>query len=183
MEKTNFETTQDFFNLWLKTYETAFGRAFKMPAIGPTGEKSKNMMKGFSTFTDLYTSGMDSSIDFQSVSTEAMRRMQEKTASKVEGGECNPRQYKDIYDTWMETYSETFKEYLKSGHFAADTGKFMSSLMEFQIHNREMLEENYLKPMNLPTKTEIDEINKELYSLKKHVKQLTSQIKELSAKK
>jgi peptidoglycan hydrolase CwlO-like protein len=37
--------------------------------------------------------------------------------------------------------------------------------------------------MNLPTKTEIDEINKELYSLKKTVKELTSQIKELKEKK
>jgi prefoldin subunit 5 len=34
--------------------------------------------------------------------------------------------------------------------------------------------------MNLPLKAEIDEINKELYSLKKTVKELTSQIKELS---
>ncbi len=54
----------------------------------------------------------------------------------------------------------------------------MSYFMEYQKYNREMLEENYLKPMNLPTKTEIDEINKELYSLKKTVKELTSQIKE-----
>jgi hypothetical protein len=55
--------------------------------------------------------------------------------------------------------------------------------MDFQIYNREMLEENYLKPMNLPTKTEIDEINKELYSLKKKVKELTREIKELTEKK
>lgn len=183
MGKTNFGTTQEFFDLWAKTYETTYGRAFKMPAIGPSGEKSKEMMKGFSTFADLYANGMDSAIDFQSVSMEAMRRMQKKTESKVKCGESEPGNYKDIYNTWMETYSETFKEYLKSGHFAADTGKAMSSLMEFQMHNREMLEENYLKPMNLPTKTEIDEINKELYSLKKAVKQLTSQLKELSAKK
>ena len=53
----------------------------------------------------------------------------------------------------------------------------------FQEYNREMLEENYLKPMNLPTKTENDEINKELYFLKKTVKELTNQIKELKEKK
>jgi hypothetical protein len=55
--------------------------------------------------------------------------------------------------------------------------------MEFQKLNREVIEENYLKPMNLPTKTEIDEINKELYSLRKTVKKLTSQVSELSKKK
>jgi signal transduction histidine kinase len=62
-------------------------------------------------------------------------------------------------------------------------GKLNSHLMDFQKYNREMLEDNYLRPMNLPTKTEIDEINKELYFLKKTVKELTSQIKELKEKK
>jgi len=55
--------------------------------------------------------------------------------------------------------------------------------MDFQTYNRGMLEDNYLKPMNLPTKTEIEEINKELYSLKKKVKELSSEIKELKEKK
>ena len=183
MEKSSFESTQEFFNLCIKTYETTFGRLLEMPAVGPSREKSGKTMKGFSTFVNLCASGMESTIDLQSVSMEAMRRMHEKAASEMEGGEINPAKYKDFYDTWMETYSDTFKEFLKSGHFASDIGKFMSYLMEFQKYNREMLEEHYLKPMNLPTKTEIDEINKELYSLKKTVKQLTSQIKELSEKK
>lgn len=47
---------------------------------------------------------------------------------------------------------------------------------------QEMLEENYLKPMNLPTKTEIGEINKDL-SLKKTLKELTCQIKALEDKR
>jgi len=58
----------------------------------------------------------------------------------------------------------------------------MSYFMDFQKYTRDILEENYLKPMNLPTRTEIDEINKELYSLKKIVKELTKQIKETSEK-
>ena len=40
-----------------------------------------------------------------------------------------------------------------------------------------------LERMRIPTKTEIDEINKELYSLKKRVKELSSEIKELKEKK
>jgi len=113
---------------------------------------------------------------------EAMRKVQEKTATYMEG-EISPDKYKHFYNVWMETYSETFKEFSKSGHFVSDIGKLNSYLMDFQKYNREMLEENYLKPMNLPTKTEIDEINNELYSLKKTVKELTIQIKELKEKK
>jgi class III poly(R)-hydroxyalkanoic acid synthase PhaE subunit len=182
MEKSGFESTQEFFDMWLRTYNATMGRIVEMPAMGPTREKSEKMMKGFSTFVDLYTAWMDSNVNFQSVFMEAMRRMREKTATEMEG-KISPEKYKDFYKLWIETYSETFKEFLKSDHFASDMGKLMSHFMEFQKYNREMLEENYLKPMNLPTKTEIDEINKELYHLKKTVKELTSQIKELKEKK
>ncbi len=182
MEKSNFESTQEFFDMWLKVYNATTGRLVEMPALGPAREKSEKMMKGFSTFVNLYAAGMDTSSNFQSVFMEAMRKVQEKTATDMEGG-VSPEKYKDFYKLWIETYSETFKEFLKSGHFAEDMGKLMSHFMEFQKYSREMLEENYLKPMNLPTKTEIDEINKELYSLKKAVKELTRQIKELKEKK
>lgn len=182
MEKSSFETTQEFFDQWLKTYETTCGRLVEMPAIGPSREKSEKLMKGFSSFVNLYAAWMDSSINFQSVFMEAMRRMHEKTGSEMEG-EISPEKYKDFYKAWIETYSETFKEFLSSGHFASDSGRFMSYFMEFQKRNREMLEENYLKPMNLPTKAELDDVYKELYSLKRTVKELTSQVKELSEKK
>jgi len=182
MEKSNIESTQEFYDLWLKTYKATMGRLIEMPALGPTREKSEKMMKGFSAFVNLYAAGMDSNSNFQSVFLEAMRRVHEKTGSEMEG-EISPEKYKDFYKLWIETFSETFKEFSKSGIFSSDMGKLNSRLIEFQIYNREMLEENYLKPMNLPTKTEIDEMNKELYSLKKTVKELTSQIKELNEKK
>jgi len=108
MEKSNFESTQEFFDMWLRTYNATMGRLVEMPAMGPTREKSEKFMKGFSTFVNLYTAGMDANSDFQSVFMEAMRRVHEKTAT--------------------------------------------------------------------------DEINKELYYLKKTVKELTSQIKELKEK-
>ncbi len=182
MEKSGFESTQEFFDMWLKVYNATTGRLVEMPALGPAREKSERMMKGFSTFVNLYAAGMDSNSNFQGVFMEAMRKVQEKTGSEMEG-EISPEKYKDFYRIWIETYSETFKEFLKSGHFASDMGRLNAHLMDFQKYNREMLEENYLKHMNLPTKTEIDEINKELYSLKKTVKELTGQIKAIEEKK
>ena len=182
MEKSNFESTQEIYDQWLKVYNATTGRLVEMPALGPAREKSEKMMMGFSAFANLYSAGMDTSSNLQSVFMEAMRKVQEKTAPDM-NGEISPEKYKEFYNTWMETYSETFKEFSKSDHFVSDIGKLNSYIIDFQRYNREMLEENYLKPMNLPIKTEIDEINKELYTLKKTVKELTGQIKELKENK
>lgn len=182
MERSNLESTQEFYDQWLNMYKATMGKLIEMPAVGPAREKSEKMMKGFSTFVNLYAAGMDTSSNLQKVFMEAMKKVQEKIPADMDG-EINPEKYKEFYDIWIETYSETFKDFAKSGHFVSDLGKLNANLMDFQKYNRDMLEENYLKPMNMPTKTEIDEINKELYALKKTVKELTCQIKELKEKK
>ena len=182
--KLSLESTQEFFDMWMKNYQSTFGKLTQIPAVGPIREKQEKMMKSFPLYANLYTAWIESNINFQNVFMEAMRRTYEKTINDTKGDKegTSPEKYKEFYKTWIDTYSETFKEFMKSGHFLSDMNKIMSHFMDFQKYNREMIEENFLKPSNLPTKTEIDEINKELYSLKKMIKDLDNKIKELSNK-
>ncbi len=179
MDNSVFESNQEFFNLWLKNYNATMGKLTDMPALGPDREKHEMFMKNYSAFTNLNNNLMGSNVDIQTVFMEAMRRLQEKVSTEM-SGDISPEKAKDFYKLWIDTYSETFKEFLQSGHYAEDMGTLMSNLMEFRKSNRDLLEQNYLKPMDLPTKSEIDEINKEIYTLKKTIKELSNQIKELS---
>ncbi len=181
-ENSGFEPTREFFDMWLKTYNETFGRLAEIPVLGPAREKYDRTMAGFSNFANFYAIWMDFNSDFQRMFVEAMRRLQEKIAADM-NGEITPEKYKEFYNICIETYSATFKEFMSSGDFVSDMGKFMSYFMDFQKYNRQMLEENYLKQMNLPTKTDIDGINKELYLLRKKTKELESQVKELSGKR
>ena len=174
MEETKLESSREFFDMWVKTYEATLGKITEIPAIGPSREKSEKMSKGLPLFFSLYSTWMDTVSDFQAISIEAMKRMKIKTASAE--GKTDVENCKELYNVWMESYSETFKEFLKSGHFSSDMGKFMSNFLDVQKFNRDLLEENYLKPSNLPTKSDIDELNRELYSLKKQVKELSYKI-------
>ncbi len=178
MEKSSVELTHEFFDQWLKTYESTYGRLIEMPAMGPMRERSEKMVRSFSVSINLYTAWMESLVNFQNVFMEAMRRMREKMTTEMEG-EVRPERYKDFYQLWIETYSETFKEFLKSGHFSSDMGRLTSYFVDFQKSNRDLVEENVLKPVNLPTRTEIDEMNRELYTLKKTTKNLTRDLDSL----
>lgn len=181
MDAGNIESTREFFSTWIKNYEATFGKVAEIPSMGPMREKSDKINKGLPLFFNLYATWLETVTDFQSLSIEAMKRMNEKTA-EIEGP-IGPDKYRDIYNIWIESYSDTFKEFLKSGHFSEDLGKFTANLLDVQKYNREMLEENYLKPSNLPTKTDIDEINREMYSLRKQIKELNNRMNELSQNK
>ena len=177
MVKTTAELTHELFDMWSKTYEATYGRLIETPAMGPARERSEKVMKSFSVSVDLYTAWLESLVNFQNVFFEAMRRTRQKMVSET-GEEARSEAYRDFYRVWIETYSETFKEFLKSGHFSSDMGTLTSYFIDFQKINRELLEENVLKPMNFPTKAEIDEMNLDIYSLKKTSKGLTKGLSE-----
>lgn len=172
MEYSNFESTRELYDVWLKTYNSTFGRFVEMPVLGPTREKTDSIMKGFSNFANFLAIWLDFSSDFQKLFIESMQQVNEKIetgTNRVPG----PERFKDYYNIWIETYSDTYKDFMRSDHFSSDMGKLMSYFMELQKYNREILEDNYLKQMNLPTKTDVDEINRELYSLRKKQKEFS----------
>jgi hypothetical protein len=187
--KLSLETTQEFIDMWTKSYQSTVGKLAQVPAFGPVREKQEKIMKSLPLYSKLYTTWVDSNINLQSVLLEATRRTFEKTVEhQVETNSCtkdgksyiDPEKYKEFYKIWIDTYSDTFKEFMKSGHYASDMGKFASIFIDFQKSNRETIEENFLKPNNLPTMTDVDEIHKELYDLRKTVKDLVRDMKELS---
>ncbi len=182
MEAANLEATKDLFDLWMKMYEASFGRLADAPIVGPTRERAEKARGNYETAIRLYSSWLESSASFQSVFLEATRKTREKIVAEVGQEGLKTESYRDFYNTWMETYSETFKEFLKSKYFAEDLSKLTSNSMDYTRSNREMLEENLLKPMNLPTRSELDEIDKELYELKKSQKELAKRLREIESK-
>jgi hypothetical protein len=186
--KLSLETTQEFIDMWTESYQSTLGKLAQVPAFGPVREKQEKIMKSLPLYPKLYTAWIDSNINLQSVLLEATRKTFEKTVEHQMSSSCrkddksyiDPERYKEFYKVWIDTYSDTFKEFMRSEHYASDMGRFASVFVDFQKHNREMIEENYLKPNNLPTMTHVDEIHKELYDLRKTVKELTRVVNELS---
>ena len=177
MESTDLQASHDFFELWEKAYEATYGRIIDMPAMGPSREGADRLRKNFEATINLHAAWAQSIASFQSAFAEATRRTQEKVEKQVAEEGTSPSSFKDYYDLWMNTYSETFKEFLKSRFFASDLAKLTSNSMDFQKSSRDLIEENLLKPANLPTRTEIDDLSKEVYMLKKQVRVLARDLK------
>ena len=182
METTDLQASHDFFELWEKAYETTYGRVIDMPVVGPAREGADRLRKNFEATINLHAAWAQSIASFQSAFMEATRETQEKVEKQIAEEGFSPSSYKDYYNLWMETYSETFKEFLKSRFFAADLAKLTSNSMDFQKSSRELIEENLLKPANLPTRTEIDDLSREVYLLKKQTKELARELRRSAGK-
>jgi hypothetical protein len=77
--KLSLETTQEFIDVWTKSYQSTLGKLAQVPAFGPVREKQEKIMKSLPLYSKLYTTWIDSNINLQSVLLEATRRTFEKT--------------------------------------------------------------------------------------------------------
>jgi len=83
---------------------------------------------------------------------------------------------------WIDIFDNDFTELFDSGKFGKNYGKLVSKELELTKHWNNITNV-ILKSANLPSKEEIDEIYKEMHSLKKRVGKLELELKKKEMKK
>ncbi len=83
---------------------------------------------------------------------------------------------------WIDIFDNDFTELFDSGKFGVNYGKLVSKELELTKHWNNITNV-ILQSVNLPSKDEIDEIYKEMHSLKKRVGKLELELKKRKMKK
>jgi hypothetical protein len=83
---------------------------------------------------------------------------------------------------WIDIFDNDFTELFDSGKFGENYGKLVSKELELTKHWNNITNV-ILQSANLPSKEEIDEIYKEMHSLKKRVGKLELELKKRKMKK
>ena len=83
---------------------------------------------------------------------------------------------------WIDIFDNDFTELFDSGKFGKNYGKLVSKELELTKHWNNITNV-ILQSVNLPSKEEIDEIYKEMHSLKKRVGKLELELKKKEMKK
>jgi len=83
---------------------------------------------------------------------------------------------------WIDIFDNDFTELFDSEKFGENYGKLVSKELELTKHWNNIVNV-ILQSVNLPSKEEIDEVYKELHSLKKRVAKLELEVKKKEVKK
>ena len=83
---------------------------------------------------------------------------------------------------WIDIFDNDFTELFDSGKFGDNYGKLVAKELELTKHWNNITNV-ILQSVNLPSKEEIDEVYKEMHSLKKRVGKLELELKKMEKKK
>ena len=89
---------------------------------------------------------------------------------------------REFYLQWAKSYSEMLKEMMTTSVFMAETGTALNSFLDAKIAS-DKFRDTLMRNMGIPTREDIEEVNRSLYNLNKKLDQLSKELRALKGKK
>ena len=147
-----------------------------LTSIGPMRNFAENSKKISAELID----GNEDLMEFNKSLTEYYKQLvdtwndaQKKVNIKAPEIPNDPEQFEAYKRVWIDIFDNDFTELFDSKMFGENYGKLVAKELELTKHWNSIMNV-MLKSANLPNKQEIDEIYKEMHSLRKRLSKLES---------
>ncbi len=156
----------------------------EMPRGTVVREKMGKILKAADALTDLRKAQATYHKKMGEALALAVERTIDHLAKLAEKGDEAEKIHslRDLMRTFYTIADKTLNEVFIGEEFLKVQEDMTSALMTFKVRQREALEIIY-QAMDLPTRSEVDEAYKDMHDLKREVRMLKRQLKELAEKK
>lgn len=161
---------EDSFKAWSQLYEQEFIKFFKIPQLGLTRFYQEKMIRLMDKF-NIYQATVAEFSRLLSIPMEkSFQVLQEKLTELADEGQL-PEDSKAYYQMWIKILEGHYMTLLQSPEYTRALNKTLNAISEFSEAKKEVLQD-FLNMLPVPTHKEMDELYKEIYLLKKRIKDL-----------
>jgi poly[(R)-3-hydroxyalkanoate] polymerase subunit PhaE len=160
------DQVKKMFDFWTDT--------LKLPTIGPMYAFSKDFSSYFNDFVSLgkvmaeLKTDMDSYWSLMSAAyTRAMKEMMERAPKQL----ATKEDFENYRRVAIEAFEDAFTELFTSPQFSEVYGKLFGSQLNVSRATQSIVEKNF-KMLNIPTRSEVDEMLKDIMELRRTVRDL-----------
>ncbi|MGA1264751.1 MAG: class III poly(R)-hydroxyalkanoic acid synthase subunit PhaE [Prochlorothrix sp.] len=160
---------------WEMLYDKSFsGMILSSPMLGPNREFTGKLLRNFEAWTDLYRASTDYQLILGEVQVKSFENLMQTLVEKAEKGEI-VKDWKEFQGLWSQVADDIFAAAFCEEKNIKIRGKFINALNHYRLQQQELIEV-LLSSMNLPTRSEVDEVHKTVYELRKQIKQLQKKV-------
>lgn len=170
LDHTAFESIRELYRTELQKY-------LKIPKVGLPREFHERL-SDLTDKSNIFSSHLIELIyQFSTPFEKTNRVMQEKIKKMLEGGEIaeDPKQ---VYNEWIKILEGHFMELLKSREYTDVLNSTITSLAGYKGVKNDVIDV-FLKEMQIPTGREMDEVYKDIYHMKRKIRELTRTVEKL----
>lgn len=177
----NFSTLDHkTFELFREYYKAELQKYLHVPKIGLPREFNEQLSE-LTDKSNIFYSHFAEFLYLLSVPLEkAQREMQKKFKAMVDSGEISTDS-KQLYGEWVKCLEGHYMRLLQSPEYTNVLNNTIGSLADYK-KNKQNVTNVFLKDMQIPTNSDMDEVYKELYTMKKKIRELNQKIEKLEQK-
>ena len=163
-------------NFYWNIYEKTVGSFLQSPTLGYTREFNHKLLGGFDSWINFYKASFDYQLVLLNVWAKAFDELMRELATSEEKSRTiqNWRQFLQV---WSSLFDRVFAETFRSQDTVEIQGRFLNAALSYRLHQQQLMEV-FLKINNLPTRSEVDEVHRSIYELRKEVKSLKKALAE-----
>ncbi len=171
---------ENIFRLWSDIYEREMQHFFQIPQLGLMREYQERINR----LSDKYNLFQSNFAEFLRLLALPINRsaevMQAKIAEMAENGQLSEdSQY--YYNMWVKTLEGHYMSLFQTEEYMATLSKTINSLSDFSVARNAVLED-MISSLPVAKQSEMNDLEKEVYHLKKRIRQLETEISKLDLK-
>jgi hypothetical protein len=155
-------------------FDSSFGRIFHVPALGKDREKIELILKCFDDLSVFLAKNIEYRHMMYATGLAAMERVVETVSEKIKSGE-EMTKFDDFFNLWLNVNEKTYQALFQKEEFSKMQGELLEADLNVRKHFFKLME-LYLYHFPIALRSEMDDLYKTVYDLKKKVKNLEKQI-------
>ena len=164
----------EFLNRWTDIYKKEFRQFLTVPQLGLTRFYQEKINQAVDKY-HLLQAALTEFLHLLFIPVEkSFAVMQEKLAELAEAGKL-PQESKHYYQMWIKVMEGHYMTLFQSDGYTQTLARTLDALNQFMAARQEVLEDA-LKLLPVSTHRDMDEINREIYQLKRRVRSLEKKL-------
>jgi len=162
--------------IWFKTCEKEFKPILNIPPLGLTRYSQERFNQAVEKYGTYQAALTDFLQDLMGPMEKAFQAVQEDIKGMDEKNRAAIKDSKAFYQLWIKKLEQNYMALLRSPEYIERMSRTFKALQEFRV-KKQRLFMDLLQDWPVPTNAEMDELYKDLYLLKKRVRDLEKKVK------
>jgi class III poly(R)-hydroxyalkanoic acid synthase PhaE subunit len=173
------ESFMKIFHTMFGAFDSTVGRVFHVPAVGKDREKVELLLRSLDVLSVYLAKNTEFEHTMYVTGLAASEKMIAAIADKVkDGGEF--KDFGEFFNLWITVNEKAYAELFQTEDYAKMQGELLEAALNVRTHSFK-LTELYLYDLPIALRSEMDDLYKTVYELKKKVKKMEKQLGEVSA--
>ena len=164
----------EYLEQWEKSYENTFGKLIGAPTFGKDMAFWQSQKTSFDSYIKYNIASTKFYMSLVEIARDATRQtLDEYVAMRKEGTE--PKTFDEFYKSWNRTVSKAYDKVLFSEEISVLAGNMVNAMATFKMEYDKLCEQ-WLANMPIPKKSDMDDLYKTVYEMKKELRALKRQL-------